>query len=161
MSVNFSRMMYVCVYAHVYAYACKNVFSLDIFDILTFLSLNTLIFKHLTDLQKFVTACCNFCKSNFCKSVVIHCFGVPSWLISRFPNSCTLDMIKTLSGNRFCHTICSCRMCALLSLLNSTMINSPLGESSEVSGIPLQPSGTFFHITHPRARAIRLHSLSI
>ena len=60
----------VCIYACVCAYACKNVFSLDIFDILTFLALNTLIFKNLTDLQKFVTACCNFCKSNFCKSVV-------------------------------------------------------------------------------------------
>ena len=59
----------VCIYAHVCAYACKNVFSTDIFDILTFLALNSLIYKHLTDLQKFVTACCNFCKSNFCKSV--------------------------------------------------------------------------------------------
>lgn len=61
--------IYACMYAHVYAYACKNVFSLDIFDILTFLALNTLIFKYLTDLQKFVTDTCNFCKSNFCKSV--------------------------------------------------------------------------------------------
>ena len=61
--------VYVCMYAHVCAYACKNVFSLDIFDILTFLALNSLIYKNLTDLQKFVTACCNFCKSNFCKSV--------------------------------------------------------------------------------------------
>ena len=68
---NFLAHVYVCVHAHVCAYACKNVFSTDIFDILTFLALNTLIFKYLTDLQKFVTACCNFCKSNFCKSVKI------------------------------------------------------------------------------------------
>ena len=151
----------MCVYTCVCAYACKNVFSAEIFNILQVLALNSLIYKHLTDLQKFVTSCCNFCKSNFCKSVKSYSFGVPPWLISRFSNSCTLDMIKTLSGNRFCHTICSGRMCALLSLLNSTMINSPLGDSSDVSGMPLQPSGTFFHITQPRARAIRLHSLSI
>ena len=69
MSIIFSRMMCMCVYAHVCAYACKNVFSTDIFDILTFLALNSLIYKNLTDLQKFVTACCNFCNSNFCKSV--------------------------------------------------------------------------------------------
>ena len=62
--------IYVCMYAHVCAYACKNVFSLDIFDILTFLALKSLIYKNLTDLQKFVTECCNFCKSNFCKSAV-------------------------------------------------------------------------------------------
>ena len=62
--------VYVCMYAHVCAYACKNVFSTDIFDILTFLALNSLIYKNLTDLQKFVTACCNFCKSNFCKSAL-------------------------------------------------------------------------------------------
>ena len=65
----FLAHVYVCIYAHVCAYACKNVFSLDIFDILTFLALNSLIYKHLTDLQKFVTDTCNFCKSNFCKSV--------------------------------------------------------------------------------------------
>ena len=58
------------VYTRVCAYACKNVFSLDIFDILTFLALNSLIYKYLTDLQKFVTDTCNFCKSIFCKSVV-------------------------------------------------------------------------------------------
>ena len=69
MSIIFSRMMCMCVYACVCAYACKNVFSTDIFDILTFLALNSLIYKNLTDLQKFVTACCNFCKSIFCKSV--------------------------------------------------------------------------------------------
>ena len=62
--------IYACMYAHVCAYACRNVFSTDIFDILTFLALNSLIYKHLTDLQKFVTACCNFCKSIFCKSAV-------------------------------------------------------------------------------------------
>ena len=62
--------VYTCMYAHVCAYAWRNVFSLDIFDILTFLLLNTLIYKHLTDLQKFVTAYCNFCKSDFCKSAV-------------------------------------------------------------------------------------------
>ena len=61
--------VYACMYAHVCAYAWRNVFFADIFDILTFLALNTLIYKYLTDLQKFVTACCNFCKSNFCKSV--------------------------------------------------------------------------------------------
>lgn len=69
MSINFSRMMYVCVYACIYAcvcaYACKNVFSIDIFDILTFLALNTLIFKHLTDLQKFVTRTFIFASPNF------------------------------------------------------------------------------------------------
>ena len=70
MSIIFSRMMCMCVYACVCAYACKNVFSTDIFDILTFLALNSLIYKNLTDLQKFVTACCNFCKSNFCKSAL-------------------------------------------------------------------------------------------
>lgn len=69
MSIIFSRMMCMCVYACVCAYACKNVFSTDIFDILQVLAFNTLIYKHLTDLQKFVTACCNFCKSIFCKSV--------------------------------------------------------------------------------------------
>ena len=63
MSVIFSRMMCMCVYACVCAYACKNVFSTDIFDILTFLALNTLIYKNLTDLQKFVTRTFNFCKS--------------------------------------------------------------------------------------------------
>ena len=68
---NFLAHVYVCVYAHVCAYACKNVFSIDIFNILQVLALNTLICKHLTDLQKFVTACCNFCKSIFCKSVKI------------------------------------------------------------------------------------------
>ena len=65
MLIIFSRMMCMCVYACVCAYACKNVFSTDIFDILTFLALNSLIYKNLTDLQKFVTDTCNFCKSIF------------------------------------------------------------------------------------------------
>ena len=74
MSINFSRM-YVCVYTRVCTRMCahthvKMFFFADIFDILTFLALNSLIYKKLTDLQKFVTACCNFCKSNFCKSVI-------------------------------------------------------------------------------------------
>ena len=63
MSIIFSRMIRVCVCACVCAYACKNVFSIDIFDILTFLALNYLIYKNLTDLQKFVTRTFNFCKS--------------------------------------------------------------------------------------------------
>ena len=68
MSVIFSRM-YMCVYTRVYtcvcAYACKNVFSLDIFDILTFLALNYLIYKNLTDLQKFVTRTFIFASPKF------------------------------------------------------------------------------------------------
>ena len=66
---NFLTHVCVCIYAHVCAYACKNVFSTDIFNILQVLALNSLIYKNLTDLQKFVTDTCNFCKSNFCKSV--------------------------------------------------------------------------------------------
>ena len=65
MSINFSRMMCMCVYACVCAYACKNVFSTDIFDILTFLALNTLIYKHLIDLQKFVTRTFIFASPKF------------------------------------------------------------------------------------------------
>ena len=66
---NFLTHVYVCIYAHVCAYACKNVFSIDIFDILTFLALNSLIYKHLTDLQKFVTRTFIFASPDFCKSV--------------------------------------------------------------------------------------------
>ena len=65
MSIIFSRMMCMCVYAHVCAYACKNVFSTDIFDILTFLALNSLIYKNLTDLQKFVTRTFIFASPKF------------------------------------------------------------------------------------------------
>ena len=57
--------IYACMYAHVCAYACKNVFSADIFDILTFLALNSLIYKHLTDLQKFVTRTFIFASRKF------------------------------------------------------------------------------------------------
>ena len=59
------------MYAHVCAYACKNVFSTDIFDILTFLALNSLIYKHLTDLQKFRTRTFIFASPNFCKSKLL------------------------------------------------------------------------------------------
>ena len=78
MSIIFSRMMcmcvYACMYAHVCAYACKNVFSIDIFDILTFLALNTLIFKHLTDLQKFVTRTFIFASPKFLQVGRNSCF---------------------------------------------------------------------------------------
>ena len=57
--------IYACMYAHVCAYACKNVFSADIFDILTFLALNSLIYKNLTDLQKFVTRTFIFASPKF------------------------------------------------------------------------------------------------
>lgn len=74
MSVIFSRM-YVCVYTRVCARMCahthvKIFFFADIFDILTFLALNSLIYKNLTDLQKFVTRTLIFASPNFCKSVV-------------------------------------------------------------------------------------------
>ena len=55
----------MCVYACMCAYACKNVFSADIFDILTFLALNSLIYKNLTDLQKFVTCTFIFASRKF------------------------------------------------------------------------------------------------
>ena len=57
--------VYACMYACVCAYACKNVFSADIFDILTFLALNSLIYKNLTDLQKFVTRTFIFASPKF------------------------------------------------------------------------------------------------
>ena len=68
MSINFSRMyvcIYACMYAHVCAYAWRNVFFADIFDILTFLALNSLIYKNLTDLQKFVTRTFIFASPKF------------------------------------------------------------------------------------------------
>lgn len=57
--------VYACIYACVCVYACKNVFSIDIFDILTFLALNSLIYKNLTDLQKFVTRTFIFASRKF------------------------------------------------------------------------------------------------
>ena len=74
MSNNFSRMMCMCVYACVCAYACKNVFSLDIFDILTFLALKSLIYKNLTDLQKFVTSTFIFASPKFLQVGRNSCF---------------------------------------------------------------------------------------
>lgn len=70
----FLAHVYVCIYACVCAYACKNVFSLDIFDILTFLALNTLIFRHLTDLQKFVTRTFIFASPKFLQVGLNSCF---------------------------------------------------------------------------------------
>ena len=69
MSVNFSRM-YVCVYTRVCTRMCAHThgemfFFADIFDILTFLALNSLIYKNLTDLQKFVTRTFIFASPKF------------------------------------------------------------------------------------------------
>lgn len=71
--------IYACMYAHVCAYAWRNVFSTDIFDILTFFTLNSLIYKNLNDLQKFVTRTFIFASPKFlqvgkklllCRSIV-------------------------------------------------------------------------------------------
>ena len=74
MSIIFSRMMCMCIYACVCAYACKNVFSADIFDILQVLALNTLIYKHFTDLQKFVTCTFIFASPKFLQVGSNSCF---------------------------------------------------------------------------------------
>ena len=68
--------VYACMYVYVRAYAWRNVFFAYIFNILQVLALKSLIYKNLTDLQKFVTCTFIFASRKFlqvgCISFIWH-----------------------------------------------------------------------------------------